>query len=255
MLPGEEKQPETANVLDETKLRLDALGRKDYHIWQDPERFCFGIDAVLLADFAKAGPDERVLDLGTGNGILPLLLAARDKGAAYEGLELQPEGVELARRNAEMNGLQEIFRVREGDLKEASALYGKAAFDVVISNPPYLKGGPVNPRAAKALARHELSCCLDDVIRESAACLKLFGRLYLVYRPERLAELLSCMRQYRIEPKTLRLVHSFPDGPARLVLVEGVRGARSGMRVLRPLILYVRPGVYTDEVHEMYYGK
>lgn len=243
--------------MDKQGLRLDELGRKGYRILQDPDAFCFGVDAVLLADFAEASRTDRVLDLGTGNGILPLLLDARDKGGEIVGLELQEDAAALARENFALNGTEERLRAVRGDLKEASALFGKAVFDVVVTNPPYqeLGRGVVNPDGAKSLARHEIACTLEDVLQAAAAVLKLHGKFYMVHRPKRLAEILSGMREAGIAPRTLRFVHSREDDQASLVLVSGMRGGGKELRVLRPLILYGKDGKYTPEAYGIYYGE
>ncbi len=243
--------------MKEQGLRLDELGRKGYRILQDPDAFCFGVDAVLLADFAEATRTERVLDMGTGNGILPLLLDAREKGGKIVGLELQEAAAELARENFALNGAEERLSAVCGDLKEASALFGKASFDVVITNPPYQEvgRGVVNPDGAKSLARHEVACTLEDVLREARAVLKLHGRFYIVHRPKRLAEILSGMQAAGIAPRTLRFVHSRAEKQASLVLISGFRGGGKELRVLPPLILYGEDGKYTPEVYEIYYGE
>lgn len=243
--------------MDKQRLRLDELGRKGYRILQDPDAFCFGVDAVLLADFAEASQTERVIDFGTGNGILPLLLDARNKGGAIVGLELQEEAAALARENFALNGAADRLSAVQGDLKEASALFGKASFDVVVTNPPYqeIGRGLVNPDGAKSLARHEIACTLGDVLREAAAVLKLHGRFYMVHRPKRLAEILSGMQSAGIAPRTLRFVHSRSGEPASLLLVSGRRGGGKELRVLPPLILYGEDGEYTREVREIYYRK
>ncbi len=240
----------------EKKLRSDELGRKGYRILQDPDAFCFGVDAVLLADFAKANRTERVLDLGTGNGVIPLLLDAREKGREIVGLELQEEAAELARKNFALNGAEDRLSVICGDLKAASQLLGKACFDVVVTNPPYHEAGrgAINPDGAKMLARHEIACTLEDVLREAAAALKLHGRFYMVHRPKRLTEILSGMEKAGIAPRTLRFVHSHAGDQASLLLVSGMRGGGKELRVLPPLILYGDEGKYTAEVYEIYYG-
>ncbi len=243
--------------MEKRELRLDELGRKGYRILQDPDAFCFGVDAVLLADFAEASRTERVLDMGTGNGILPLLLDARDKGGEIVGLELQEDAAKLARESFALNGAKERLSAVCGDLKEASALFGKASFDVVITNPPYQEvgRGVVNPDSAKSVARHEIACTLEDVLREAHAVLKLHGRFYMVHRPKRLAEILAGMQAVRIAPRTVRFVHSRAGKPASLVLVSGFRGGGKELRVLPPLILYGEDGKYTPEVQEIYYGE
>ena len=243
--------------MDKQGLRLDELGRKGYRILQDPDAFCFGVDAVLLADFAEISRSERVLDLGTGNGILPLLLDARDRGGEIVGLELQEDAAALARENFALNGAETRLRAVRGDLREASALFGRASFDAVVTNPPYQEVGRglVNPDGAKSIARHEIACTLEDVLREASAVLRPRGRFYMVHRPKRLAEILSGMEREGIAPRTLRFVHSRAGDPASLLLVSGVRGGGKELTVLPPLILYGEDGKYTPEVYEIYYGE
>ncbi|MBQ8490841.1 MAG: tRNA1(Val) (adenine(37)-N6)-methyltransferase [Pseudobutyrivibrio sp.] len=234
--------------------RLDDLQIKGYKIIQHPDKFCFGMDAVLLSGFATVNEGEKALDLGTGTGILPILLEAKYSGDHYTGLEIQAESVEMARRSVLYNDLQERIDIIEGDIKEASVIFGKASMDVVTSNPPYMTNhhGLKNPNDAKAIARHELLCSLEDVVRESAAVLKPKGRCYFVHRPSRLVEIFEAMRQYRIEPKRMRLVYPYVDKEPNMVLVEGVRGGRPQLTVESPLIVYDAPGKYTEEILEIY---
>lgn len=234
--------------------RLDDLQIKGYKIIQHPDKFCFGMDAVLLSAFATVNEGEKALDLGTGTGILPILLEAKNAGEHYTGLEIQPESAKMARRSVLYNDLQERIDIIEGDIKEASKIFGKASMEVVTSNPPYMTNhhGLKNPNDAKAIARHELLCSLDDVIRESAAVLKPRGRAYFVHRPSRLVEIFEAMRKYRLEPKRMRLVYPYVDKEPNMVLVEGVRGGGAQLTVEPPLIVYDAPGKYTEEILEIY---
>ena len=234
--------------------RLDELQRNGYRIIQDPGRFCFGMDAVLLAGFAKVKPGERVVDLGTGTGIIPILLEARSKGASFTGLEIQPESADMARRSVALNGLQDRIDIVEGDIKDASKIFGASSFHVVTTNPPYMTAqhGLTNLYEAKTIARHEVLCNLEDIIRESARLLMPGGRFYMVHRPFRLAEIISLMVQYRMEPKRMRLVYPYVDREPNMVLIEGLRGGKSRMTVEKPLIVYKEPGKYTDEIYEVY---
>jgi tRNA1Val (adenine37-N6)-methyltransferase len=234
--------------------RVDDLQIKGYQIIQNPKAFCFGMDAVLLSGFAKIKAGN-VIDLGTGNGIIPLLLAAKTKASHIEGLEIQEANVEMAARSVALNELEDRVHITQGDIKEASKIFGQARFDAVTTNPPYMihQHGLVNPDQAKAIARHEVLCNLEDVIRESARLLKPSGHFYMVHRPFRLTEILSLMRQYRIEPKSLRMVHSFIDKEPAMVLVEGIRGSKEGgLVVSAPLIIYKEQGVYSDEILRIY---
>ena len=234
--------------------RLDELNRNNLMIIQDPSRFCFGMDAVLLSGFAKVKAGEKAIDLGTGNGIIPILLYAKTEGEHFTGLEIQPENVDIASRSVKYNRLEEKINIVEGDIVTASKIFGKSVFDVVTSNPPYMIGqhGLTNPDSAKAIARHEVKCTFEDVARETAALLKPGGRFYLVHRPFRLAELIVTLTKYKLEPKRMKMVHPFIDKEPNMVLLECVRGGNSRMTVEAPLIVYKEPGVYTDEIYSIY---
>ena len=234
--------------------RLDDLNRNGYHIIQDKSRFCFGMDAVLLSGFAQVKRGETVLDLGTGTGIIPILLAAKTQGAHFTGLEIQPDSADMAARSVAYNHLEDKIGIVTGDIKDASKLFGASSFDVVTTNPPYMIGqhGLQNPDAAKAIARHEVLCTLEDVVRESAKMLRPGGRFFMVHRPFRLSEIFGCMTQYGIEPKRMRLVYPFVDKEPNMVLIEGMRGAKKRMTVEKPLIVYKEQGKYTDEIYEIY---
>lgn len=234
--------------------RIDDLERNGYGIIQKKNGFCFGMDAVLLSGFAWARRGERVLDLGTGTGIIPILLAAKTEGEHFTGLEIQEEMVDMAHRSVQLNGLEERVSMVQGDIREASRIFGRASFDVVTSNPPYMndRHGLKNPELPKAIARHEVLCTLEDVVREAAAVVKPGGRFYLVHRPRRLAEILSVLREYRLEPKRMKLVHPFVDREANMVLIEAARGGGAMMRVEAPVIVFREPGVYTEEIRTVY---
>ena len=234
--------------------RIDELQRNGYRIIQNEKKFCFGMDAVLLSGFARAGKGERVLDLGTGTGIIPILMEAKTEGESFIGLEIQEEMAEMAARSVKLNGLEEKVSIIQGDLKEASKRFGKASFDVVTCNPPYMNQnhGLKNPDEPKAIARHELLCSFEDVAREAAALLKSGGRLYLVHRPHRLTEIFETLRAHKLEPKRMKFVHPFADAEANMVLIEAFRGGRPQMRVEAPVIVYEKPGVYTNEIYEIY---
>lgn len=230
--------------------RLDDLQVNGYEIIQHPGKFCFGMDAVLLSNFARVKKGERVLDLGTGTGIIPILLTAKTEGENFVGLEIQEESADMARRSISHNHLDGKVEVVTGDIKEAANIFGLASFDVITTNPPYMIGqhGIANESDTKAIARHEVLCTLDDILRESARVLKPRGRFYMVHRPFRLAEILSKMVEVGIEPKRMRMVHPFIDKEPNMVLIEGMRGANSRMTVERPLIVYKEVGVYSDEL-------
>ena len=230
--------------------RLDDLQVKGYHIIQNPSKFCFGMDAVLLSNFARVKKGEKVLDIGTCTGIIPILLEAKTEGEHFTGLEIQEESADMARRSVAYNHLEDKIDIVTGDVKEAVNLFGSVFFDVVTTNPPYMIGahGLQNKDSAKAIARHEVLCDLDDILRESAKVLRPGGRFYMVHRPFRLAEILSKMCAYKIEPKRMRLVHPYIDKEPNMVLIEGSRGGNSRMTVEPPLIVYREKNVYSEEL-------
>lgn len=234
--------------------RIDDLQRNGYQIIQNLDGFCFGMDAVLLSGFARVKPGEKAVDLGTGTGIIPILLEAKYEGLHYTGLEIQKEMADMARRSVALNHLEDKVNIVTGDIKEASRLFGAASFDVVTSNPPYMNDshGLKNPDLPKAIARHEVLCTLDDVAREAARLLRPGGRFYMVHRPHRLIEIIMALKNYRLEPKRMKMVHPFADKEANMVLIEAVRGGRSMMKMEAPIIVYKEPGVYTDEIYTIY---
>ena len=234
--------------------RVDDLERNGYHIIQSPNKFCFGMDAVLLSGFAKAYKKEKVIDLGTGTGIIPILMSAKTQGMHFTGLEIQAESADMARRSVAYNHLEDTVTIRTGDIKEAAAIFGRASFSVVTCNPPYMTGshGLANPHLPKAIARHEVLCTLEDVISQASQVLKPHGRFYMVHRPFRLAEIMGLMMKYKLEPKRMRLVYPFVDKEPNMVLIEGLSGGNSRITVEPPLIVYEKPGVYTQEIREIY---
>lgn len=234
--------------------RIDDLQRNGYKIIQNPELFCFGMDAVLLSGFAKMKKGETMLDLGTGTGIIPILMEAKTEGRHFTGLEIQEESADMARRSVALNHLENKIEIVCGNIKDASSLFGKSIFDAVTSNPPYMIGshGIENPHLAKAVARHEIFCTLEDVIRETAAVLKPNGHFFLVHRPFRLAEIIGQLLKYKLEPKRMQLVYPYVDKEPNMVLIEAVLGGKSRLTVEKPLIVYQAPNVYTDEIYERY---
>ena len=251
-------------MLDEQFLKpgekIDDLQRSGLKIIQDPTRFCFGMDAVLLTGFVHDGiggrsvAREDLLDLGTGTGIIPLLMSAKSDCRLLTGLEIQPDSAEMAQRSVKLNRLEERIRIVQGDIKEADALFAPASFGLITCNPPYMIGGHglQNPDSPKAIARHEVLCDFEDVARAAERLLKSGGHFYLVHRPFRLAEIICVLREHGLEPKRMRLVYPYVDREPNMVLLDCVRGGRPRLQVEKPLIVYKAPGEYTDEIYEVY---
>mgnify|MGYP002511243384 CR=1 FL=1 len=242
------------NVPLKENERIDDLERSGYHIIQDTGRFCFGMDAVLLSGFARVKDGAKVLDLGTGTGIIPILLEAKTKAAHLTGLEIQEDSADMARRSVCLNGLQDKITIVTGDIKEAAGLFDAASFDVVTCNPPYMteSHGLTNPSDAKAIARHEILCTLEDVIVQTAKLLKPGGNFYMVHRPFRLAEIITLLCACKLEPKRMQLVYPYVDKEPNMVLIEANRGGKPRMTVEKPLIVYKEPGVYMPEIYDIY---
>lgn len=234
--------------------RVDDLERNGYRIIQNPKKFCFGMDAVLLTGFAKAGKDDFLLDLGTGTGIIPLLMEAKYHCAHLVGLEIQEESADMAMRSVALNGLQEKIEIVTGDIKEADRIFKSASFDCITCNPPYMIGqhGITNPNDSKAIARHEICCTFEDIATQAAKLLKPGGHFFLVHRPFRLAEILVTLSEKHLEPKRMQLVYPYVDKEPNMVLIEAVRGGKPRMTVEKPLIVFEEPGVYMPEIREVY---
>ena len=232
---------------------LDDL-QNGFFIIQGEKSFRYGIDAVLLSGYAKVKPGERVLDLGTGTGILPILLAAKTPGKSFTGLEIQQKSADMAQRSVAMNHLEDRISIVQGDIREAVSIFGAASFDVAVSNPPYMIGhhGLTNPDPAVAIARHEILCSFRDIVEQTSRVLTDRGRFYLIHRPFRLAEILCILKEYRLEPKRMRLVYPFVDKEPNMVLVEACKNGNPRIQVEKPLIVYERPGVYNREIREIY---
>lgn len=233
--------------------RLDDLEISGLHIIQSPDKFCFGMDAVLLSGFAYAKRGDKVIDLGTGTGILPLLLCAKTKGEHFIGLEIQEESADMARRSIAGNNLANV-EIVDGDIKSVDKLFERQNFDVVTSNPPYMinEHGITNPEAPKQIARHEILCTLEDVVKAAAYLLKSNGKFFMVHRPFRLPEIFENLRKYRLEPKRMRLVHPQLDKEPNMVLIEAVKYGKPRLTVEKPLIVYDKDMKYTEEMMRDY---
>lgn len=234
--------------------RVDELQRNGYRIIQDPDRFCFGMDAVLLSGFATAKEGDRVLDFCTGTGIIPILMEAKTKAASFQALEIQEESAQMAKRSVLLNHLEDKIEIVTGDVKEADKLFPAASFQVITCNPPYMIGqhGLVNPDSPKAIARHEILCTLEDIVGQGARLLCPGGNFFMVHRPFRLAEIMNTFMKYKLEPKRMQLVYPYIDKEPNMVLLQATRGGKSRLTVEKPLIVYEKPGVYTKEMKEIY---
>ncbi|MED9967943.1 MAG: tRNA1(Val) (adenine(37)-N6)-methyltransferase [Blautia sp.] len=242
----------TENLIKERE-RLDDL-QNGCFIIQDPEKFCFGMDAVLLSGFAKIKKNENVLDMGTGTGIIPILLKSKTAGRHFTGLEIQEECAQMAERSVRYNHMEEDVSIVQGDIKEAAGIFGAASFHVVTCNPPYMIGqhGLTNPHMPKAIARHEVLCTLEDVVSQTSKLLTDRGRFYMVHRPFRLAEIMNVLTKYHLEPKRMQLVYPYIDREPNMVLIEALKGGNSRITVEPPLIVYEKPGVYTKNILDIY---
>ncbi len=236
--------------------RIDDLEINGFRIIQNPFCFCFGMDAVLLANFARVPAKAAVLDIGTGTGVIPLLLAAKSKGASWTGLEVQSNMVDMARRSTLFNGVQDKVSIVEGDVREIRNLFEAGSFNAVTSNPPYMKenSGLKNPSDTIYISRHEIMATLEDVISAASYVLKSSGIFSMVHRPSRLPEIMEMMVKYHLEPKRLQLVQPTAGKEANLVLIEGVKGGGRECRILPTLNVYNEDGSYTEELLR-YYGK
>ena len=234
--------------------RIDDLERNNLKIIQDKNRFCFGMDAVLLTGFVKIKDGATVLDMGTGTGIIPILLSAKSNAKEFKALEIQKDSVDMARRSVILNDLTDRIEVIEGDIKNASEMFDKASFDAITCNPPYMIGehGLKNPDSALAIARHEVLCTFDDVAANASKLLKSGGSFFLVHRPFRLPEIFETLKKYDLEPKRMQLVYPYIDKEPNMVLVEAVRGGKPRMEAMKPIVVYEAPGRYTKEIYDIY---
>ncbi|MCF6095147.1 tRNA1(Val) (adenine(37)-N6)-methyltransferase [Microaerobacter geothermalis] len=235
--------------------RIDDLLTNDLKIIQSKNVFCFSMDAVLLSHFVSVPVKGKIVDLCSGNGVIPLLLSTRTK-AQITGVELQPRIVDMALRSIAMNHLDQQIHMIHGDIKEAHLFLEQGGYDVVTCNPPYLsKGtGDQNVNSHLAIARHEIYCNLEEVIIACSKLVKSGGKVALVHRPSRMVDLLYFMRKYRIEPKRIRFVHPRIDEAANMILVEGIKDGGVEVRLLPPMVVYEENGEYTSELMKIYYG-
>ncbi|MNC16978.1 tRNA1(Val) (adenine(37)-N6)-methyltransferase [compost metagenome] len=235
--------------------RVDDLLTHDLRIIQSDEVFSFSMDAVLLARFASIPPRGRVLDLCTGNGVIPMLLTTRTK-ASIEGIEIQPRLADMARRSVAMNSLEERVTIHEGDLRELHTVAGYGVYDAITVNPPYmpLNGSDLKLNTHQAMARHEIGCTLEEVIQACVRLVRTGGKVSMVHKPQRLVDIISLMRQYRLEPKLIRFVHPRAHLEANMVLIEAARDGKPEVRLQPALIVCNEDNQYCSEIMDIYYG-
>ena len=235
--------------------KIDVL-KNGYKIIQDTERFQFGIDAVLLADFACSGvkAGEKVIDLGTGTGIIPLLMEGKLTEVSLTGLEVQEASAEMAARSVALNGLEEKIKIVHGDLCKAAELFLRHSFNVVTCNPPYMidEHGRANSLDAKTIARHEVLCTLEDVVAAADDLLATHGRFFMIHRPFRLPEIFSALEKHKMEMKRMRLIYPFADKEPNMVMIEARKNAKRRLTIEPPLVVRNDDGVYTDEINKIY---
>ncbi len=235
------------------KYRIDDLQINNLYIKQDTTAFCFGTDAVLLANFAEPKKNAEILDIGTGNGIIPILLSAKTSAKKITGLEIQHNSAELAKENIELNNLSSLINIIEGDIKDENVL-PSACFDYITCNPPYKKVGTglENPKDTLAIARHEIMCTLEDIIKASSRLLKSKGKIALVHKPERTAEIIYTMKKHRIEAKKMLPVYPREGEKPCLILIEGVKDGGAEISILPPLYVYDKNGNYSVNISDLY---
>lgn len=239
---------------EECGERLDDLQCNGLCLIQDPDKFCFGIDAVLLSNFVKVKKNGHVVDLCTGSGIVPILLSAKTGAKKITGIEIQSDIADMARRSVSYNKLDEKIDIINDDISNALKYINNCSVDSVCVNPPYMKDTTAikNPDLPMAIARHELLTDLETVINIASKLLKESGKFFMIHRPNRLSEIFASMRKNRIEPKRLRFIHPYIESKANLVLIEGAKGSGVWMDVEPPLVVYKDKNVYTDEVLKIY---
>ena len=237
---------------------IDDLELNNLKIIQNKKGFCFGIDSILLSDFAKElKKNAKVLDLGTGTGIISILLCEKTNLKEIIGIEVQKDVYEMAKRSIKLNGLENKFKIINENILNLNNIFEKNSIDVIVTNPPYKKEntGIINDNQKKLISKHEVTANLEDFIKISKDLLKDKGEFYMVHRPERLVDILSLMRKYKIEPKVLRMVYSTENKPPKLILIKGVKNAKPFLKVKEDLYIYKKDGNYTEEIYKIYNKK
>ena len=235
--------------------RIDDLQINNLKIIQNKNWFCYGIDSVLLSDYAKRiKNNSKVIDLGTGTGIISILLTAKTNAKKIIGVELQKEIAEMAQRSVLLNNLENKISILNEDIKKLDRILEREGYDAIVTNPPYMKAnsGLENENIVKSISRHELECTIEDIAKISYNLLKNNGEIYMVHRPDRLVDIMEIFRRYKLEVKELRVVYPKANSQANLILIKAVKNAKSFMKIDKPLYVYEQDGKYTDEILEIY---
>lgn len=234
--------------------KIEDLQLKNLKIIQNKKWFCFGMDAVLLSDFVEFKKDATVVDLGTGTGIIPILLYGKRSPKKIYGIEIQTEVAEMAKRSIELNKIEEHIEILNIDMKKIEEHINKNSIDVIVTNPPYVEnnGGLINPLDKKAISRHEITINLEDVIRISSSLLKQYGQFYMVHRPQRLVDIISLLRKYNLEPKKMRFIHPREGEQPNMVLIKAVKSGNVELVIDAPLFIYKNKTDYSDEIFDIY---
>lgn len=234
--------------------KIEDLQCKGLRIIQNKKWFCFGMDAVLLANYCELKKGSKVVDLGTGTGIIPLILYAKKDISLAIGVEIQPEVAEMAERSIKLNNLQDKIKILNIDLKDITEHLEPYSFDAVVSNPPYklYNSGIKNPTDQKAISRHEVMCTLEDVIKNASKLLKQYGKFYMVHRPDRLVDIMCLLREYKLEPKRIRFIHPHVNDKPNMVIIQASKNGNKELKFDLPLFVYNENGEFNEEVHTIY---
>ncbi len=242
------------DILLKENEKIEDLQCKGLRIIQNKKWFCFGMDAVLLANYCELKKGSKVVDLGTGTGIIPLILYAKKDISLAIGVEIQPEVAEMADRSIRLNNLDDKIKILNIDLKEITNHLEPYSFDAVVSNPPYklYNSGIKNPSDQKAISRHEVMCTLEDVIKNASKLLKQYGKFYMIHRPDRLVDIMYLLREYKLEPKRIRFIHPHVNDKPNMVIIQASKNGNKELKFDPPLYVYNENGEFSKEVHTIY---
>lgn len=234
--------------------RIEDLQCNGLKIIQNKNWFCFGMDAVLLTNYCDVKKNSKIIDLGTGTGIIPILLSGKKDYLKAYGIEIQKEVANMAKRSVKLNNLQEKIEIVNMDLKNCMEYFEKNSFDIIVSNPPYklANSGIINPDDQKAISRHEIKCTLEDIIKTASILLKQYGQFYMVHRPDRLVDIICLLRQYKLEPKQIKFVHPRAKEKPNMILIRASKNGNKELKFDKPLYVYDENGNYTDDIKNIY---